>query len=325
MTTHSKKTDISVHDFAPDAETMRDHVLRGLSRAPKELPSQYLYNQRGAKLFEQICETEEYYLTRTELGILRHNMDAIAARIGPGALVIEPGSGSGLKTRLLLQGLDEPAGYVPVDLAREQLAHFATSVVREFPELEVKPVCADFTDDYEVPVCNRVVGTRVCYFPGSTIGNFKPAVAVKVLKHLADLCDDDGGVLIGVDLKKDRTTLESAYDDAQGVSREFALNYLVRLNGELGAGFPVEKFGYEAPYNETEGRIEMALVSLCDQSVSINGSRVRFKNGERVHTEYSYKYTLAEFAALAEKAGLHVKQTWTDSQELFSVQYLKPR
>ncbi len=322
---HTNKIGLAVHDFAPSTETMREYVLRGLSRIPKELPSQYLYDERGAKLFERICETEEYYLTRTELGILRRNMDAIAARVGPGALVIEPGSGSGLKTRILLQGLDDPTGYVPVDVAREQLTNFATSVVREFPELEVKPICADFTDDYEVPACDNAARTRVCYFPGSTIGNFKPAVAIEVLQHLAELCDDDGGVLIGVDVKKDRETLEAAYDDAQGVSREFALNYLVRLNRELDAGFRVDQFGYEAPYNESLGRIEMALVSSRDQVVEINGSGVRFNKGERVRTEYSYKYTLAEFAALAEKAGLKVEQTWSDSEELFSVQYLEPR
>jgi len=321
---HTNMTNFDVHDFAPSTETMQNDVLHGLSRSPKELPSQYLYDKRGAKLFERICETQEYYLTRTELGILRRNMDAMAARVGPGALVIEPGSGSGLKTRMLLHGLDDPAGYVPVDVAREQLTQFATSVVCEFPKLEVKPVCADFTDDYEVPVCDNAARTRVCYFPGSTIGNFKPTVAVGVLQHLAELCDEDGGVLIGVDLKKDRETLEAAYDDAQGVSRDFALNYLARLNRELGTGFRVNHFGYEAPYNESLGRIEMALVSSRDQVVGINGSSVQFNNGERVHTEYSYKYTLAEFAALAKKAGLRVKQTWTDPEELFSVQYLEP-
>ncbi len=321
----TKVADIAVNDFAPSTETMQDSVLQGLSRSPKELPSQYLYDDLGAKLFEGICETQDYYLTRTEIGILRSNMEAIAARVGPGALVIEPGSGSGQKTRMLLQGLDDPAGYVPVDVAKEQLAQFATSVALEFPDLEVKPVCADFTDDYEVPECDNNARTRLCYFPGSTIGNFKPAVAVNVLQHLADLCQDQGGVLIGVDLKKDRKTLEAAYDDSQGVSGAFALNYLVRLNRELNAGFSIKQFGYEAPYNEALGRIEMALVSSHDQVVSINGSRVRFSKGERIRTEYSYKYTLAEFAALAENADLHVEQTWTDPQELFSVQYLEPR
>lgn len=314
-----------MHDYEPATETMRDDVLRGLSRTPKELPSQYLYDQRGACLFERICETDEYYLTHTELDILQQNMDAVAARIGPRALVIEPGSGNGLKTRVLLQGLDDPAGYVPVDVARKQLSRLALRVVRDFPELEVKPICADFTEDYVVPVCDVPTRKRVCYFPGSTIGNFKPDKAINVLQHLAELCGDAGGVLIGVDLKKDRATLEAAYDDAQGVSRDFALNYLVRLNRELDAGFLVEQFGYEAPYNESLGRIEMALVSLCDQVVCIDRSRVRFNNGERVHTEYSHKYTLSEFAALAEQANLHVRQTWTDTAELFSVQYLEPR
>ena len=309
------KNQIRVHDYEPATETMRDDVLHGLSRVPKELPSQYLYDHRGAELFEQICETEEYYLTRTELDILRRNMGAIAARVGPGALVIEPGSGSGRKTRMLLRGLDDPAGYVPVDVAKEQLTRFATSIVREFPDLEVKPVCADFTSEYKVPECDHVARTRVCYFPGSTIGNFKPAVAVDVLQHLAELCGDKGGMLIGVDLKKDRTTLEAAYDDAEGVSREFALNYFARLNRELGAGFHIEQFDYEATYNESLGRIEMALVSSRDQVVGINGSRVRFGNGERIHTEYSYKYTLAEFAALAEEADRAGRRRPTRSRE----------
>ncbi len=320
-----KKIDVDVHDYAPCANTMRDDVLRGLSRIPKELPSQYLYNKRGAELFEQICKTKEYYPTRTELDILSRHMGAIADRIGPGAIVIEPGSGSGLKTRTLLQGLDEPAGYVPIDVAKEQLTQFATSVDCEFPEIEVIPVCADFTTDYEIPSCKNTEGSRVCYFPGSTIGNFKPHSAINVLQHLAELCDDDGGVLIGVDLKKDRTTLESAYDDAEGVSREFALNYLVRLNRELGADFNVDQFDYEAPYNESLGRIEMALVSLCKQEVNIDESCVRFEKDERVHTEYSYKYTLDEFATLAERANLRVEQTWTDPDEQFSVQYLEAR
>jgi dimethylhistidine N-methyltransferase len=306
-------------------ETMREDVLRGLARDPKMLPSQYLYDQRGARLFEHICETDEYYLTRTEISILRRNMPAIVDCIGPGALIIEPGSGSGVKTRLLLKNLEDPAAYVPIDLAREQLAGFSKTIGREFPELEVKPLCADFTDDYEVPACDHPVHARVCYFPGSTIGNFEPAVAVDMLQHFAALCNEDGGLLIGVDLKKDRCTLESAYDDAQGVSRAFALNYLVRLNRELGAGFRLEQFGYQAPYNESVGRIEMALVSLCDQVVDIDGSTVWFKNDERVCTEYSYKYTRAEFAALAERADLRVERIWTDAEELFSVQYLVPR
>jgi dimethylhistidine N-methyltransferase len=288
------------------------------------LPSQYLYDERGARLFERICETPEYYLTRTEIAILRRHMDAIVSRVGPGALVIEPGSGSGIKTRLLLENLEDPAGYVPIDVARQQLAEFAARMDRRFPDLEIMPVCADFTNDYELPPCEDEVKKRVTYCPGSTIGNFTPAAALNVLRHMGELCERDGGVLIGVDLKKDRQTLEAAYDDAQGISREFALNYFVRLNRELGADFEVSQFGYEAPYNEAHGRIEMALVSLRPQVAHVDGIGVTFETNERVRTEYSYKYSPEEFAALAGAAGLSVIEVWTDPDRLFSVQYLTP-
>ena len=316
---------IAVHDCEPTIKTMRDDVLRGLAQDPKMLPSQYLYDERGARLFERICETEEYYLTRTEIAILRQNMDAIVDRIGPGAMVIEPGSGSGVKTQLLLENLEDPAGYVPIDVAKQQLAEFAGQMDQRFPELNIMPVCADFTNGYDVPPCENTVRKRVTYFPGSTIGNFTPPVAVEMLRHMAEVCDDDGDVLIGVDLEKERAILEPAYDDAAGVSSEFALNYLVRLNRELGADFKLEQFGYEAPYNESQGRIEMALVSRCRQVAHIDGAAVSFDAEERVGTEYSYKYSPDEFAALAAQAGLKVTDFWTDPDRLFSVQYLSPR
>jgi dimethylhistidine N-methyltransferase len=321
MTEENANT-ITVHDYEPATATMRDDVLRGLAQDPKMLPSQYLYDERGARLFERICKTEEYYLTRTEIAILRQNMDAIVDHIGPGALVIEPGSGSGVKTQLLLENLEDPAGYVPIDVAKRQLAEFATQMDQRFPDLNVMPVCADFTNGYELPPCNAAVRKRVAYFPGSTIGNFTPAVAVEMLRHMGELCDDDGGVVVGVDLKKDRAILEPAYDDAGGVSRDFALNYLVRLNRELDADFKLEQFGYEAPYNETHGRIEMALVSRCRQVAHIDGVGVPLDTDEHIRTEYSYKYDPEEFAALAENAGLEVTDTWTDPDHLFSVQYL---
>jgi dimethylhistidine N-methyltransferase len=308
-----------VHDFEPDVTTMREDVLRALRCEPKRLPSQYLYDERGARLFERICETAEYYLTRAELSILETNLDAISARVGPEALVVEPGSGSGLKTRLLLNGLERPAGYVPIDVSRKQLARVTKEMEKEFPGLEVLPVCADFTGDYEVPAPTAEFRSRVAYFPGSTIGNFAPGEAVAVLRRLSTL---GRGVLIGIDLDKDRRVLEPAYDDAEGHSREFALNILVRLNREIGADFAVEQFGYEAPYNEDAGRIEMALVSERKQRVHIDGHRVEFQPDERVLTEYSYKYDLDGFAELAGRAGLEVVETWTDPAELFSVLYL---
>jgi dimethylhistidine N-methyltransferase len=206
---------VTVHDFEPEVATMREGVLRGLRGEPKRLPSQYLYDERGAHLFERICETAEYYLTRTEVSILEMNIDAISARIGPGALVIEPGSGSGsgLKTRLLLDGLKDPAGYVPIDISRKQLARLAKQIEQQFPDLEVLPVCADFTGDYDLPAATAKVRSRVTYFPGSTIGNFAPREAVAVLRHLATL---GRSMLIGIDLDKDRSILEPAYDDAEG-------------------------------------------------------------------------------------------------------------
>jgi dimethylhistidine N-methyltransferase len=310
---------VMVHDFEPDVATMREDVLRGLRCEPKKLPSQYLYDERGARLFQRICETSEYYLTRTEVSIFETNIDAVSARIGPGALIIEPGSGNGLKTRLLLNGLKDPAGYVPIDLSKKQLGRFAKEIEDEFPDLEVLPVCADFTGDYEVPAATAEVRSRVTYFPGSTIGNFAPREAVAVLRHLATL---GRSMLIGIDLDKDRSILEPAYDDAEGHSREFALNLLVRLNRELGADFAVEQFGYEAPYNEDAGRIEMSLVSERKQTVHIDRHRVEFQRDERMLTEYSYKFDLDGFAELAGKAGLLVAETWTDPDDLFGVLYL---
>ncbi len=322
---HRRTKKATVYDFQPTTETMRDDVLSGLARDPKILPSQYLYDERGARLFERICETEEYYPTRTEIAILRQNMDAIVNRIGPRALVVEPGSGSGLKTQLLLDSLKDPAGYVPIDVAKQQLTDFAEQMDRRFPDLNVLPVCADFTNAYELPSCGSEVRKRVAYFPGSTIGNFTPEIAVEMLRHMGELCGEDGGVLIGVDLKKDPRIIEPAYDDAAGVSREFALNYLVRLNRELDADFILEQFGYEAPYNEACDRIEMALVSQCRQVAHIEGVSVTFDTNECIRTEYSYKYSPAEFAALAAQAGLTLIDVWTDPDRLFSVQYLVPQ
>ncbi len=303
---------------------MRNDVLRGLSKAPKRLPSQYLYDNRGAKLFEQICNTDEYYLTRTEITILRDNMDEITEKIGPGALVLEPGSGSGIKTRLLLDALEEPVGYVPIDVAEDQLADFAAATATEFPDIEVMPVCADFTGEYELPESCGEVRRRVAFFPGSTIGNFTTDAAIEVLRHVGELCEEDGSVIIGVDLKKDPEIIEPAYDDAACVSRDFALNYLVRLNRELGADFQVDRFDYEAKYNDVASRIEMALVSQCDQTATIDGKDISFVADERVHTEYSYKYGVEDFAELAREAGLRPVDVWTDSDELFSVQHLRP-
>lgn len=312
-----------LHDLEPAAAKMRTDVLAGLRSSPKYLPSQYLYDDRGARLFELICEQPEYYITRTEIAILESNMDSIADRVGPHALLIEPGSGEGAKSALLLNGLSKPAGFVPIDISRAQLVSVARSIADRFPGIEVAPVCADFTDDPEVPTVSQPVRRRVAFFPGSTIGNLKPEDALDILRHLRTLCGERGFVLIGVDLKKTPDILEPAYDDAAGVSRDFALNYLRRLNADLGASFDLAEFGYEAPYDPGNGRVEMALVSRRDQTVHIGRARVHFEAGESIRTEYSYKYDVEGFLALAERAGLEAEEIWTDPARLFAVMLLK--
>lgn len=312
-----------LHDQEPAVATMRDDVIEGLRSRPKFLPSQYLYDERGARLFERICEQPEYYITRTELAILESSLGAIADRIGPGALLIEPGSGEGIKSALLLGGLHEPAGFAPIDISRTQLVSVAKSISEQFPGLEVVPVCADFTDDPEVPAVTRTVRTRLAFFPGSTVGNLVPERALDVLRHLRTLARERGFVLVGVDLKKRPEVIELAYDDPAGVSREFALNYLRRLNTELGADFDLDEFGYEAPYDPELGRVEMALVSRKAQSVHIGAAKIHFDEGERVRTEFSYKYDLPGFQVLAERAGLTLEEAWTDADDLFAVVLLK--
>lgn len=298
---------------------MLGDVLAGLRATPKFLPSAYLYDARGAELFERICDQPEYYLTRTEVGILRSNMEAIAAAVGPGALVVEPGSGDGRKSTQLLEGLTEPAGYVPIDISREQLVTVAARMNERFPDVEVIPVCADFNDDPPLPHAARGARRNLVFFPGSTIGNLEPDRAVEVLVHLRTLAGPGGRILIGVDRRKDRARLEAAYDDAAGLSRAFAMNYLRRLNEELDADFDLNAFDYAAPWDERSGRIEMALVSLADQEVRIAGNPVTLEQGERIRTEYSCKYEPEEFARLAGRAGLGVTHRWSDPEALFSV------
>jgi L-histidine N-alpha-methyltransferase len=314
--------EIDLTDLSPATSTMRADVLAGLRRRPKVLPSQYLYDDKGAVLFEQICEQQEYYPTRTEVAILESQLDDIADAVGPDALVVEPGSGSGIKTRLLLERLDAPVAYVPIDIACEQLTRVAQEFNQTFPDLTVLPVCADFTGDYDLPDAPRQPQRVLAYFPGSTIGNFERGDAVAVLDRLRRLVGDDGGILVGVDTKKDPTIIEPAYDDAAGVSAEFALNYLDRMNRELGADFDRDQFHYAAPYVAERGRIEMGLVSRSDQDVRIGNETVAFAAGEHVVTELSHKYTPDEFADVAADAGLSVAHVWQDPKGWFSVQYL---
>ena len=309
-------------DLSPERERFLSDVLEGLTRSAKTLPCKYFYDARGSALFDRICTLPEYYPTRTELAILRRHAGAMAAAIGPRCLLVEYGSGSSTKTRLLLDRLAEPAAYVPVDISREHLLQSAAALAAHYPRLRVIPVCADFTRPFalpDVPDAARVVG----YFPGSTIGNFAPADARKFLADVAEQCGPGGALLIGVDLTKPRSVLEPAYDDARGVTAEFNRNLLRRANRELGADFDLAAFDHRAFWNASLGRVEMHLVSRRDQVVRIAGQAIPFAKGESIHTENSHKYELEGFAALAAAAGFTVERVWTDDAELFSVQLLR--
>lgn len=306
-------------DFAPQLDSFRQEVLCGLQKPQKELYSKYFYDEAGSQLFEQICGLEEYYPTRAELAILQTYASEIAALLGEYCQIIEYGSGSSKKTRVLLDALPEPVAYVPIDISKEYLLSSAISLALLYPGLEVLPVCADYTSDFEIPVPGRPVKRRVAFFPGSTIGNFDPGPARSFLAQVARSC---GGLLIGVDLKKDFNILHRAYNDYERVTARFNMNILARINRELGANFNLGQFGHYAFYNPGKGRVEMHLVSLVDQEVCIGDVRVSFKVGESIWTESSYKYTPDEFAMLAAEAGFRAERVWVDEQKLFSVQYL---
>jgi dimethylhistidine N-methyltransferase len=312
----------AVHDLSPALARFRADVLRGLRRPRKRLPCKYFYDDAGSRLFEQICELPEYYPTRTELGILKADAGAMAACLGPDCLVIEYGSGSGVKTHLLLESLQRPVGYVPVDIARELLGQTGATLAGCFPGLPVVPVCADFTRLFRLPPDLPAAARRTIYFPGSTIGNFAPAAARRLLTGMARLAGQGGAVLIGVDLKKDPQVIEAAYNDAAGVTASFNRNLLVRINRELGGTFRPDCFAHHAFFTPIFGRIEMHLVSRRRQTVQVAGKPVAFDEGESIRTEYSYKYTVRGFQDLAVTAGLRPRQVWTDPNRWFSVQYL---
>lgn len=301
----------------------RDDVIAGLTSTPKRISPKYFYDERGAVLFEQICDLPEYYPTRAELAIMRRHSPEMAGLIGPRAQVIELGSGSGLKTRLLLKHLDLPVSYVPVDISGEMLQLTAAELDRLYPEITVQPVHADFLGEFPIPEPPRPARRRLVYFPGSTIGNFARQESLGLLTGVARICRPGGFLLIGVDLKKDRVTLEAAYNDGAGVTAEFNLNLLHRIRRELGADLDVEGFEHHAFYNEDEGRIEMHLRSLHDQVFTIDGTRISFAAGETVHTENSHKYTPGEFAAMAADAGFERVELWTDDRSMFSVQLFR--
>lgn len=321
-------TDLSLADRRSHAAERLDRdleqeVIEGLASSPKRIPCKYLYDERGCALFDWICELPEYYLTRTELQIMRASAVEMAAAIGRDALIIELGSGSGIKTPLLLRKLEQPSAYLPVDIAREHLYASSARLAAQFPGLLVVPLWQDFTLDLRLPRLTRCAKRTVVYFPGSTIGNFGPAEGRSLLLRIARLTGAGGGMLVGVDLRKSATIIEPAYNDSAGITAQFNMNLLARLNRELGGTFDLDRFVHHAFFNEEASRIEMHLVSLADQKVQVGDLRLGFFQGESITTEHSYKYSRQAFAALAESAGMRVVKVWTDPEELFSVQYLE--
>ena len=302
-------------------ENFRDEVLDGLSKSPRQLPYKFFYDQRGAQLFQEICDLPEYYITRTEIEILRLHGADMAKALGPQVELIGLGTGAGTKTRILLEELHNPAVYVPIDISKEQLEKSSARFREMFPTLQVLPVCVDYLEPFELPLPRRLSSRSVIYFPGSTIGNFEPEIASELLARLVDVAGDGGGLLIGVDLQKDRDVLERAYNDAAGVTAQFNKNLLVRINRELEADFDLNRWQHHAIYSPSEGRIEIYLISDNEQTVHIGAREFQFRAGEEILTEYSYKHTIAGFIELARQAGFHFEQVWTDDARWFGVFY----
>ena len=312
---------------SPESEIarFRADVLAGFSTEPKQLSPKYFYDAKGSRLFDAICDLPEYYLTRAELSIIETHASAIVESWGHRVRVVEPGAGSGTKTRLLLRALgrERCLEYVPLDIAREHLAGAAAQIRADIPWLRVKAVAADFTQELPLPSTHGPHAT-VVYFPGSTIGNFEPREAQRLLERFGRAAGSGGQVVMGVDLKKEPSVLHAAYNDAQGVTAAFNKNLLVRMNRELGADFDLDAFAHHAFYEPVRGRIEMHLVSLRPQTVKVAGRRFVFADGETIHTECSYKYDLARVEALAGAAGLRLADRWLDDGRRFAVLSLVP-
>jgi dimethylhistidine N-methyltransferase len=310
------------HDLQPAREDIHADVIGGLDRQSRCLPPKLFYDARGSQLFDAITRLPEYYPTRTEMGLLQRHGEEMARMLGNDCLLLELGSGSDAKVRVLLGAL-APEAYAPIDISLEQLRRSAGAIARDHPQLQVHAICADYSKPLELPGFFDAQ-RRTAFFPGSSIGNFDPAQARELLRRIRTLLGPDGRLLIGVDLKKDPALLHAAYNDSAGVTAEFNLNLLARINRELDADFDVAAFHHRAFYNAALGRVEMHLVASTPQRVRIDGRCFEFKAGETIHTENSYKFSVEEFQGLAAQAGLASLQVWQDDDALFSVHCFRP-
>ncbi len=299
-----------------------EELIEGLTQDEKMISPKYFYDEVGSQLFDEITRLPEYYPTQTELGIMRDNIAEIAELVGPQASLIEFGSGSSMKTHVLLRGLTDLAVYVPVDISEEHLVASAEALHQDYPDLDIIPLVADFTKPFDLPTPRVMPLKNIVYFPGSTIGNFTSDDALELLKVMHTEAGEGGALLIGVDLQKDAEILERAYNDSAGVTAAFNRNMLRHLNREFDTDFDVEAFSHDARYNTDAGRIELRLVASDEQTVKVGDTEITIEEGEGILTEYSHKYTLRGFSAMAADAGFRVEHVWTDKDELFSVQYL---
>jgi len=312
---------VVLRDLNPRVRDKRSEIIEGLSQAQKRIDPKYFYDTRGSALFERITGLPEYYPTRTERGILASNAGEMAESCGKNCVLIEPGSGSSEKVRLLLDAV-KPSAYVPMDISADFLAQSAIQLAEEYPWLKVHAVCADFANLEKMPEA-LPDGRSVVFYPGSTLGNMRPGEAVAFLQRLGGWLDRDGGILIGIDLHKSTRTLEAAYNDGQGITAQFNLNILNHVNSLTDADFDTASFSHRAFYNESRQRIEMHLVSKQDQVVKLGDTRIGFKRGETIHTENSYKYTPERFREVTQDAGFEIRSSWYDKQDLFGVHYLE--
>jgi len=303
--------------------SMIQEVVDGLNNQQKTLPSKYFYDEKGSQIFDEITRLDEYYPTRNERKILNDNVEEIAEHLGKKVLLIEPGSGSSSKTRILLSNMENICGYIPIDISGEYLNKVAEQLRKEYSDISILPLAADYTKPFELPE-NRPDGRKVLFYPGSTIGNFNLEKVEQFLRVIHNLVGKEGALLIGVDLKKEIKVLEAAYNDARGITALFNKNILTHLNREIGTNFNPELFNHQSIWNEDKGRIEMHLFVRKEHSLNINGDTISFEKGESIHTENSHKYTLDEFAEMVSD-WFEVKKVWMDEQNYFSVQYLEPK
>lgn len=314
---------IQFYDLHPPIADLKDEVLKGLSCRPKAISPKFFYDEYGSQLFDKITELSEYYPTRTEIGILQKHGQEMTSLLGQDCLLIELGSGSSLKIRVLLDAL-QPAAYMPIDISKEHLLKSAQILAEDYPGLDIHATCADYSDHFHLPYAPSDT-PKAAFFPGSSIGNFTPAQAQDLLSRVADFLGPEGSLLIGVDTQKDRQRLHAAYNDTAGVTAAFNLNLLTRINRELNADFQLEGFDHHAFYNEEKQRIEMHLISKADQEVKVSGQTFQFSKDETIHTENSYKYTVNQFHELADEVGFEPVQVWMDKEALFSVHCLRVR